>query len=39
MTHDEALRALAKLGESTAPEPATGSAWDQRDEDTWIDRL
>lgn len=39
LTHEEAMRALARLGES-APQKALGaSAWDERDEDTWIDRL
>lgn len=38
LTHDEGLRVLAKLGDD-APVRRVGSAWDERDEDTWIDRL
>lgn len=38
LTQAEALDALKKLGDS-APASRSGSAWDQRDEDTWIDRL
>lgn len=34
----EALDALKRFGES-APVSRSGSAWDERDEDTWIDRL
>lgn len=38
LTHDEALSVLARLG--PAPErQRSGSSWDQRDEDTWIDRI
>lgn len=38
LTHEEALSVLSRLG--PAPEgKRTGSTWDQRDEDTWIDRL
>lgn len=39
LTHEEALRVLSRLGEAPAAKSASGSAWDQRDEDTWIDRL
>lgn len=39
LTHQEALRILAKFGEASASRTASQSAWDQRDEDTWIDRL
>jgi len=38
LTHEEGLRVLAKLGES-GPSRSPGSAWDEREEDTWIDRL
>lgn len=38
LTQAEALEALKKLGDSARVSRA-GSAWDQRDEDTWIDRL
>ena len=39
LTHDEALRVLSKLGQTPATKSPTGSAWDERDGDTWIDRL
>ena len=38
LTGEEAMRTLARLGER-APAKAAGSRWDERDEDTWIDRL
>lgn len=34
----EALSLISNLG-STAPKVQSQSAWDSRDEDTWIDRL
>jgi DNA polymerase-3 subunit epsilon len=39
LTHEEALRVLSRLGQTPAAKSGTGSAWDERDEDTWIDRL
>ena len=40
LTHEEALRVLSRLGPTPTPKSGgLGSAWDQRDEDTWIDRL
>ena len=36
LTRAEALRVLSAL---TAPQTRRTSAWDDRDEDTWIDRL
>lgn len=39
LTQEEALRVLSRLGQTPATQKAAGSAWDQRDEDTWIDRL
>lgn len=39
LTHDEALRVLSRLGETPSTSKAGGSAWEQREEDTWIDRL
>lgn len=39
LTQEEALQALAKLGEQRTARPSGGSSWDNRDEDTWIDRL
>lgn len=38
LTSEEAIKILAKLGEQRSA-AGTGSLWDQRDEDTWIDRL
>lgn len=36
----EAGRLLARIRQRSAPKkPATGSAWDNREEDTWIDKL
>lgn len=36
----EARRVLERIKERTARSPkATGSAWDTREEDTWIDKL
>lgn len=38
LTHDEALSVITRLG--SAPRATTGaSAWDERGDDTWIDRL
>lgn len=39
LTQEEALRVLSRLGQTPTTQKAAGSAWDQRDEDTWIDRL
>jgi hypothetical protein len=39
LTHDEAMRVLTQLGQAPASDRRTTSAWDDRDEDTWIDRL
>lgn len=39
LTHEEALRVLSRLGQTPASSKTEGSAWDQRDEDTWIDKL
>lgn len=39
LTYDEGVRVLAALGEEPGRNVSGGSAWDQRDEDTWIDRL
>lgn len=38
LTHDEGIKILSHVGQS-APQRGEGSAWDERDEDTWIDRL
>ena len=39
LTRAEALRVLTLLGSTPAPQTNQTSAWDDRDEDTWIDRL
>ena len=39
LTRAEALRVLSLLGPTPAPQTKPMSAWDARDEDTWIDRL
>lgn len=39
LTHNEALRVLSQLGQTPAPPTSSNSAWDDRDEDTWIDRI
>ncbi len=39
LTRAEALRDLSSLTATAAPQTSRGSAWDDRDEDTWIDRL
>ena len=38
LTHEEALHVVEELGKSSAS-PRPTSAWDERDESTWIDRL
>lgn len=39
LTQDKALFVLSKLGEAPAEKVSGNSAWDDREEDTWIDRL
>ncbi|WP_459976109.1 hypothetical protein, partial [Nocardioides pyridinolyticus] len=39
LTSEEALRALSKLGGASSARSSAATAWDERDEDTWIDRL
>ena len=39
LTHDEAMSVLTKLGPAPSSERRTTSSWDERAEDTWIDRL
>jgi hypothetical protein len=39
LTRAEALRVLSLLGSTQASERNPTSAWDARNEDTWIDRL
>lgn len=39
LTRSEALRVLERLNAESGPQTRSGSSWDDRDEDTWIDRL
>lgn len=39
LTHEEGMQLLSRLGQKAAPGRSTTSQWDDRDEDTWIDRL
>ncbi|MAY97870.1 MAG: hypothetical protein CMH84_15255 [Nocardioides sp.] len=39
LSHDEALRVLSQLGQQGSASPREQSAWDDREGDTWIDRL
>lgn len=39
LTQDEALRVLAALAGRPRKTSSRTSTWDERDEDTWIDRL
>lgn len=39
LTRAEALRVLSSLASTAGPQTDRVSAWDDRDEDTWIDRL
>ena len=39
LTHEEAIQVLSRLGQAPATRRIDKSAWDERDEDTWIDRL
>ncbi|MGY1792783.1 hypothetical protein ACI796_02215 [Geodermatophilus sp. SYSU D00525] len=39
LTRAEALRVVSSLASTRAPQTSRTSAWDDRDEDTWIDRL
>jgi hypothetical protein len=39
LTRAEALRILSTLGPTAAPQTRSASAWDAREENTWIDRL
>lgn len=38
LTSEEALQVITALGRK-APQNRTGSQWDDREDDTWIDRL
>lgn len=39
LTHDDAIGVFARLGKSPAVGKPSTSLWDDREEDTWIDRL
>lgn len=39
LTHEEAISALSSLGQQPTAGRAQKSTWDDREEDTWIDRL
>ena len=39
LTRAEALRVVSDLSPTTAPKAGATSAWDDREGDTWIDRL
>jgi hypothetical protein len=39
LTHAEALRVLSRLGPPPTQRSGSTSAWANRDDDTWIDRL
>lgn len=39
LTRAEGVRVLERLGPPPASQAQSASAWDSRDEDTWIDRL
>ena len=39
LTRSEALRLLEQLQKDSGARAQSGSSWDARDEDTWIDRL
>lgn len=39
LTQDEALSVLNRLGQAPMKKTSGASAWDDRDGDTWIDRL
>lgn len=39
LTHDEGLQVLSRLGQQPSGGRSAASQWDEREEDTWIDRL
>lgn len=39
LTHDEGLQVLSRLGQQQPSGRSATSQWDDREEDTWIDRL
>lgn len=39
LSHDEGLQVLSRLGQQPSAGRSASSHWDDREEDTWIDRL
>ncbi|WP_310964093.1 hypothetical protein [Nocardioides terrisoli] len=39
LTHEEGLQVLSRLGPRSSGERSATSQWDEREADTWIDRL
>lgn len=39
LTHNEAIRVLSQIGPAHAPAQSLESSWDEREHETWIDRL
>lgn len=39
LSQEEALKVLTRFGSQTPTTPVVTSGWDDREEDTWIDRL
>ena len=39
LTHDEGMQVLSRLGQQAPAREARRQQWDDREEDTWIDRL
>lgn len=39
LSHDEGLQVLSRLGQQPSAGRSVSSQWDDREEDTWIDRL
>jgi len=39
LTHDEGMQVLSRLGQQQSSGRSATSQWDDREEDTWIDRL
>lgn len=39
LSHDEGLQVLSRLGQQASAGRSDRSHWDDREEDTWIDRL
>lgn len=39
LTQEEALSILNQFGQEPSKGSSSGSAWDDREQDTWIDRL